>query len=83
MRIFAALIVSAVLAGCGSDDVPEPHPARSLSRSAPTAIGESCIGCHAEIVRSYRQTGMAHALGPIEQGELDGLAPVADAAFWR
>lgn len=45
----------------------------------PVRIGARCEGCHASETRAYRETGMARALGPIEPGELDGLAAVRDA----
>lgn len=41
-------------------------------------IGERCIACHADIVRSYRATGMARALDKVQPGEFKGLSPVAD-----
>lgn len=42
------------------------------------AIGEGCVDCHAAIVASYRKTGMANALNPVQSGEVRGLASVAD-----
>lgn len=79
MKLLAFLSSLLGLVAC-SRGAPERREIRRAAGSS--TIGESCIGCHAEIVRSYRETGMARALGPIEQGELDGLAPLADAAGW-
>lgn len=52
----------------------------SATKRAESAIGERCISCHADIVRSYRQTGMARALEKLAPGELKGLAPVKDGS---
>ncbi|TAJ23485.1 MAG: hypothetical protein EPO68_03070, partial [Planctomycetota bacterium] len=49
-----------------------------LAMQSPS-VGASCVDCHAELVASYRATGMARALGAIEPGELAGLAPVRAA----
>ena len=77
MRSLAALIVPATLASCGSE--PAPGPSAPV---APAAIGERCLDCHGNVVRSYRATGMARAVEPIRPEELDGLAPVEDGAGW-
>lgn len=63
------------------DSAPSAPAPDAASSSDP--IGERCLACHADTVRSYRATGMARALGPIEPGELDGLGAVADGAGWR
>lgn len=44
-------------------------------------IGASCLGCHPNVVRSYRETGMARALQPIGKSDLAllrTLQPVVD-----
>ncbi len=43
-------------------------------------IGEDCRDCHAAIVASYAQTGMARALRPLDPSEVEGLAVVDDPA---
>jgi hypothetical protein len=53
-----------------------------LGQVAPALPGEGCIDCHGDLVRSYRATGMARATDSIRADELEGLAPVTDAAGW-
>jgi hypothetical protein len=56
------------------------EPAKPGAKAAPAIeLGERCIDCHAAIVQSYARSGMAHALGPIEPGELAHLEVVPDA----
>jgi predicted CXXCH cytochrome family protein len=56
-------------------------PAPSVPRVADDpVIGADCADCHPAVVASYARSGMARALGPLVPGELDGLAPVEDAA---
>jgi predicted CXXCH cytochrome family protein len=50
-----------------------------LALQSASAIGASCIDCHADVVYAYRATGMARALGPIAPGELAGHGPVRAA----
>src|SRR5262245_31585910 len=73
MKLLAALL-GALAAGCSRETPPAPR--------ASAAIGERCLDCHTSKVRSYRDTGMARAVEALRPGELDGLAPVADAAGW-
>ncbi len=39
---------------------------------------DACADCHESIVASWRETGMARALGELRSGEFAGLAPVVE-----
>lgn len=68
--LYAAL---AALAACGRD---EPTPAAAAS---PTVdLGAQCADCHEHLVEAWRATAMARALGPLQTGELAGLAAVSE-----
>ncbi len=69
------LAASVLFASCARETPKIPHAAAALP-------GEGCVACHADVVRSYRATGMARAVDSIRAEELEGLAPVADAAGW-
>ena len=78
------LALAALLTGFGSDP-PEPPapptaPAFALPHTAPPAeIGAACVDCHADIVASYANSGMARAMGVATPEELDGLTQLAPA----
>jgi predicted CXXCH cytochrome family protein len=40
-------------------------------------IGAACVDCHADIVASYREGGMARALGPLDADEAQRLAALS------
>src|SRR5262245_35567956 len=69
MRHTASIVTALALAACSRSE-----PATAVA----SEVGERCLDCHGEIVRSYRRTGMARATGPVEPGELQGLEPVRD-----
>ena len=74
---------SAARARAAGDAGPAPAaPAPLAAALARTddAPGAACRDCHPAIVEDYRASGMARALGPLLPGELEGLAPVRDAA---
>jgi len=79
MKLPRLLLVTFALGAC-SRETPEPFVRRPAASSS--TLGESCLACHENIVRSYRESGMARALEPIHPGEIDDLAPVTDAAGW-
>lgn len=86
MKLSAILLGGFVLPACsrgaqellGVDSLVPP----GRRASAVEPVGERCIDCHADVVRAYRETGMARAVEPVRPGELAGLEPVVDAAGW-
>ncbi len=65
MRSHTFLVTAILVAGCGSR--PDAGGPRAMAPSAPPASDagyakpESCAGCHGEIYRNYRQTGMGRS----------------------
>jgi predicted CXXCH cytochrome family protein len=72
-NLLTLVVLLAAAAPLAAQAAPTPASAPEVE------IGQRCLDCHAAIVRSYRSTGMAHALGPIEDPHLADLASVPDA----
>ena len=79
-----ALLPVLVLLGCSSESEPPTTAlARPLAAAPSTAGAESCLPCHRSHTEDWSRTGMARAMGPLEQGELEGLPAVTDGAGFR
>ncbi|MFN0245229.1 MAG: tetratricopeptide repeat protein [Planctomycetota bacterium] len=76
--LFFALALDARVQAPDARTSPGFAQAKRGAPASRSAIGERCVDCHAAIVASYRKTGMANALNPVQSGEVRGLAPVAD-----
>ncbi|MFT5290733.1 MAG: putative CXXCH cytochrome family protein [Planctomycetota bacterium] len=51
-----------------------------VANPTPQAVDDArCIDCHPLETKGWRAGGMAHALGPIEPGEFEGLGTVVEA----
>jgi predicted CXXCH cytochrome family protein len=80
LRDCSGSLLLVVLAGCSREAAAPPEPP---SPHAPIVqVGERCLDCHEDHVRSYRETGMARALEPVLPSEVAGLESVTDAAGW-
>lgn len=72
-------------AGAPADPAHAPGSLAPPWTSPPTDHGEACVDCHEGIVRDWRTTTMARALGPVGSDEVAGLAGLGavDGAGYR